>query len=73
MDMSSLIVAKFGGTSVGSMRCIKRCAQVVAKLKAEGHDVVVVTSAMAGVTSRLYEHFDKLEKRTHTLNEMIKG
>jgi aspartate kinase len=49
----SLIVQKFGGTSVGSIERIKNVARRVAKWRAAGHDVVVVPSAMAGETNRL--------------------
>ncbi len=49
----TLIVHKYGGTSVGSTERIKNVARRVAKWKAAGHDVVVVSSAMAGETNRL--------------------
>ena len=49
----SLIVQKFGGTSVGSVERIKNVAQRVAKWAAAGHQVVVVPSAMSGETNRL--------------------
>ena len=49
----SLIVQKFGGTSVGSVDRIKNVARRVAKWRAAGHDVVVVPSAMSGETNRL--------------------
>ncbi|WP_165008252.1 aspartate kinase [Neisseria yangbaofengii] len=49
----ALIVQKYGGTSVGSAERIKNVAKRVAKARAEGHDVVVVVSAMSGETNRL--------------------
>ncbi|HEX7812287.1 MAG TPA: aspartate kinase [Burkholderiales bacterium] len=49
----SLIVQKYGGTSVGSTERIKNVAKRVAKWKAAGHDMVVVVSAMSGETNRL--------------------
>ncbi len=49
----ALIVQKFGGTSVGSLERIENAARKVAKAKDAGHDVVVVSSAMAGTTDRL--------------------
>ena len=49
----SLIVQKFGGTSVGSVERIRNVARRVAKWKAAGHDLVVVPSAMSGETNRL--------------------
>ncbi len=49
----ALIVQKYGGTSVGSAERIKNVARRVAKFKNEGHQVVVVVSAMSGETNRL--------------------
>jgi aspartate kinase len=49
----ALIVQKFGGTSVGSVERIKNVARRVAKWRAAGHQLVVVTSAIAGETNRL--------------------
>ena len=49
----SLIVQKYGGTSVGSVERIKNVATRVARTKKAGHDVVVVVSAMSGETDRL--------------------
>ena len=49
----ALIVQKFGGTSVGSLERIENAAKKVARAKRDGHDVVVVSSAMAGTTDRL--------------------
>ncbi|AEP36425.1 aspartate kinase [Taylorella asinigenitalis] len=49
----SLIVHKYGGTSMGSLERIKNVAKRVAKWYAAGHKIVVVPSAMAGETNRL--------------------
>ena len=49
----ALIVQKYGGTSVGSAERIKNVVKRVAQTRAEGHDVVVVVSAMSGETNRL--------------------
>jgi aspartate kinase len=49
----SLIVQKFGGTSVGTVQRIGAVADKVAKFRDQGHDVVVVVSAMSGETNRL--------------------
>ena len=49
----ALIVQNYGGTSVGSPERIKNVAKRVARWKAQGHDVVVVVSAMSGETNRL--------------------
>src|SRR5437764_14606011 len=48
-----LIVQKYGGTSVGSPKRIKNVARRVARWQSEGHQVVVVVSAMSGETNRL--------------------
>ena len=49
----SLIVQKYGGTSMGSVERIQNEARRVAKWHAAGHQVVVVPSAMSGETNRL--------------------
>jgi aspartate kinase len=51
----SLIVQKFGGTSVGSIERIGQVADKVAKFRRDGHDIVVVVSAMSGETNRLIQ------------------
>jgi aspartate kinase len=49
----SLLVQKYGGTSVGSIDRIKLVAAKVAATRRAGHNLVVVVSAMAGETNRL--------------------
>jgi aspartate kinase len=49
----ALIVQKFGGTSVGNTDRIKNVARRVAGYRAQGDQVVVVVSAMSGVTDGL--------------------
>src|SRR5436190_5760115 len=49
----ALIVQKYGGTSVGSTDRIKNVATRVSKYRARGEQVVVVVSAMSGVTDNL--------------------
>ena len=49
----ALIVQKYGGTSVGSIARIREVARRVARYQREGHQLVVVVSAMAGETNRL--------------------
>ncbi|HEY1233067.1 MAG TPA: aspartate kinase [Candidatus Binatia bacterium] len=49
----SLLVQKYGGTSVGSIERIKQVAAKIARSKRTGNDLVVVVSAMAGETNRL--------------------
>ncbi|HOW65628.1 MAG TPA: aspartate kinase [Candidatus Paceibacterota bacterium] len=49
----ALIVQKYGGTSVGNPERIKNVAARVARCRQEGHKLVVVVSAMSGVTDSL--------------------
>jgi bifunctional aspartokinase / homoserine dehydrogenase 1 len=48
-----LIVMKFGGTSVGSAERIAQAAALAVKSARAGHQVVVITSAMSGITNQL--------------------
>ena len=57
----ALIVQKYGGTSVGTPERIKSLAQRVARFKAQGHQIVVVVSAMSGETNRLIELAKKIQ------------
>jgi len=57
-----LIVQKYGGTSVGNVERIEAVAKRVIESKQEGHDLVVVVSAMSGETNKLLDfaaHFSK--------------
>jgi len=58
----ALYVQKFGGTSVGSVDRIKAVAEKVKGFRDQGHQVVVVVSAMSGETNRLTD-------MAHALNE----
>ncbi|WP_185236615.1 aspartate kinase [Teredinibacter franksiae] len=49
----SVFVQKFGGTSVGTTEKIKAVADKIAGFRDQGHDIVVVVSAMSGETNRL--------------------
>jgi aspartate kinase len=49
----ALLVQKYGGTSVGTVEKIQNVADKLIKHRAEGHDLVVVVSAMSGETNRL--------------------
>jgi aspartate kinase len=59
-----LIVKKFGGTSVANLEQIRRAAANCIRSRAEGHDVAVVVSAMAGETNRLLALAGNLFART---------
>ncbi|MCE3254598.1 MAG: lysC [Rickettsiaceae bacterium] len=56
----SLIVQKFGGTSVGSIERIKNVALKVQKEIDLGNKVVVVVSAMSGVTNQLVDYCNQV-------------
>ena len=49
----SLLVQKYGGSSVATIERIKHVAEKVWAAKRAGHEVIVVVSAMAGETNRL--------------------
>jgi len=49
----SLIVQKYGGTSVADVQCIKNVAQRIKSTRDQGHSVIVVVSARSGVTNEL--------------------
>ncbi|HEY5714968.1 MAG TPA: aspartate kinase [Psychromonas sp.] len=49
----ALLVQKYGGTSVGNIERIKIVAEKVKATRENGHDVVVVLSAMSGETNRM--------------------
>ena len=58
----SIVVQKFGGTSVADVDCIKKVAKRVKRSWAEGNQVVVVVSARAGVTNQLIERANAILK-----------
>ena len=58
----SLIVQKYGGTSVKDISKIKKACLLISAEKNRGNNVVVVASAMAGYTNKLVklaENFNK--------------
>ncbi len=59
----ALIVQKYGGTSVGSLERIQNVANKVSKFVDDGHQVVVVLSAMSGETNRLLEMAKTMQER----------
>ena len=52
----ALIIQKYGGTSVADSIRVKEVAKRVIKYKKNGHDVVVVVSAPAGMTDNLVKN-----------------
>ena len=65
----SLIVQKYGGTSVGSIERIEAVAEKILSFRQQGHDVVVVVSAMSGETNRLIELATQIQEEP-TAREM---
>ncbi|MAM71817.1 MAG: aspartate kinase [Gammaproteobacteria bacterium] len=59
----TLLVQKFGGTSVGSIERIQAVASRVAESRRAGNQVVVVVSAMSGVTNKLVEMANAIQAR----------
>jgi aspartate kinase len=59
----TLIVQKYGGTSVGSIERIRAVADRISATRAQGHDVLVVVSAMSGETNRLLALSKELAQR----------
>lgn len=58
------IVMKFGGTSVATGENIHRVAKIVADSVKKGYSVVVVVSALAGVTNQLVEEAEQAKKKS---------
>ncbi len=56
----SIIVQKFGGTSVANPEKIKAIAEKVAKFASDGNKIVVVVSAMSGETNKLIKLAEKM-------------
>lgn len=58
----ALIVQKYGGTSVGTIKRIKKVAEQLASHKKKGHDLIVVVSAMNGETNRLLDLANEIDE-----------
>ena len=58
-----LYVHKYGGTSVGSVERIAKVAEKIQRCRQDGHDLVVVVSAMSGETNRLISLAQSLNER----------
>ncbi|HXV98225.1 MAG TPA: aspartate kinase [Anaerolineae bacterium] len=61
-----LIVMKFGGTSVGSVAALEKVVEIVKNGRQKGHSLVVVVSAMSGVTDLLLNAAHKAETGDET-------
>ncbi len=65
-----LIVMKFGGTSVGSIDKINNVANIVEK-QLNDKKLIVVLSAMSGVTNQMQEYIDEIESNEIIENDLI--
>ena len=61
----SVIVQKYGGTSIGSIEKISQVAEKIIAEKEKGNDLVVVVSAMSGETNKLVELAKSINKDPH--------
>ena len=57
-----IVVLKFGGTSVGSTQKIKKVAEIIASYKQKNYKVIVISSAMSGVTNELIKKSFEISK-----------
>ena len=65
-----LVVMKFGGTSVGSIDKIKNVANIVEK-QLNDKKLIIVLSAMSGVTNKMQEYIDQIESNEIIENDLI--
>ncbi len=57
-----IVILKFGGTSVGSIEKIKKVAQIIEEYKKKNYKIIVVSSAMSGVTNELIKKSQGISK-----------
>ena len=55
-----IVVLKFGGTSVGTVKKIKKVAKIIGEYRKKNYQVIVVSSAMEGVTNELIKISKKI-------------
>ena len=65
----SILVLKFGGTSVGSIDLIKSAAQIIKKEYDLGHNIAVVVSAMSGTTNKLIENINLINSENKNAHD----
>ncbi|MDC3171474.1 aspartate kinase [Pelagibacteraceae bacterium] len=65
----SILVLKFGGTSVGSVDLIKSAAQIIKKEYDLGHNIAVVVSAMSGTTNKLIENINLINSENKSAHD----
>ena len=57
-----IVVLKFGGTSVGTVAKIKKVAEIIGNFKKKKYRIIVVSSAMSGVTNELIKKSKEISK-----------
>ena len=57
-----IVILKFGGTSVGSTEKIKKVAEIIEEYKKKNYKIIVVSSAMSGVTNELIKKSKGISK-----------
>ena len=57
-----IVVLKFGGTSVGTIKKIKKVAEIIEEYKKKNYKIIVVSSAMSGVTNELIKKSKGISK-----------
>ena len=55
-----IVVLKFGGTSVGTIEKIKKIADIIHSFKKKNYKIIVISSAMSGVTNDLVQKSKKI-------------
>ena len=56
------LILKFGGTSVGTIEKIKKVANIIKKRLSEDNEIIVVVSAMSGITDELKIKSESISK-----------
>ena len=57
-----IVVLKFGGTSVGSIERIKKVCKIIVSFVKKKYKVIVVSSAMSGITNDLIKKSKQISK-----------
>ena len=66
----SLIVMKFGGTSVASIEKINNVAEIIQK-EIKKNKLIVILSAMAGVTNQMQSYIEEIKSKNDIENDLI--
>ncbi len=67
-----IVVLKFGGTSVGTIKKIKKVAEIISLYRKKNYKVIVVSSAISGVTNDLIKKSKDINKNfPHTEYDVL--